>query len=54
MGDVKSRRTHCRNKHEYTRDNTIWIVSPTGRYRRCRTCYNAIQARWKAGRKANP
>lgn len=48
-GAKKLARTHCRNGHEFTQENTYWRSDNT---RQCRVCHNAkmrrLQAKWKA------
>ena len=36
-------RTHCRQGHPYTKDNTIWIK---GGGRDCKTCHNRLTKNW--------
>lgn len=41
------RQNTCANGHEYTETNTLWVESPRGRYRQCRTCNGARHQRRK-------
>ena len=51
---VNSRKTHCHNNHEFTEENTVWVKTPTGRGRKCRTCEQAKRrARYLATRGAS-
>lgn len=46
-------KTHCPQGHEYTVENTIVGMSPTGRpWRKCRTCHNEHQRDYRK-RKGN-
>ena len=45
---VNSRKTHCRNGHEYSPLNT----RITRNERQCKICYTATKHRWRAKRKA--
>lgn len=38
------RKTHCKNGHEFTSENTLYFPSQNGR-RTCRTCWQAISAK---------
>jgi hypothetical protein len=53
-GDTKSHRTRCPNDHPFTPENTIIVTTKTGTYRRCRTCYNATQRRWRRKHREGP
>jgi hypothetical protein len=45
-------RTHCKNGHEYTSENTVLDINGEGRqYRRCVPCTKAKNARSEAARK---
>lgn len=46
---INARKTHCKNGHEFTPENTI--VRPSGR--RCRTCDRAWRARRRSERRAS-
>lgn len=51
-GDHNAHKTHCKQGHEYTPENTVHRTSQNGRPRRaCRTCVNASQTRYNAKRK---
>ena len=49
-GNHQSSKTHCKNGHPYSSDNTI--LRDSGRQRVCRTCNIAAQIRYNAKRKA--
>lgn len=49
-GDHQSSKTHCKNGHPYSSDNTI--LRDSGRQRVCRICNNASQIKYNAKRKA--
>lgn len=44
-----ARRTHCKNGHEFTPENTIISTVKAGRYklRKCRTCYHEYHAAYR-------
>lgn len=50
----QAKKTHCKYGHEYTPENTQYLVGPTngtdGRSRRCATCHREAEARrkWEA------
>lgn len=47
-------RTHCKNGHEFSADNTRHVVEKDGsRRRRCRVCQNEANLRHRAKRKAS-
>jgi hypothetical protein len=45
-------RTHCKNGHEYTPDNTRIVNLRDRSYQSCRTCERATQLRFRQSRKA--
>lgn len=53
-GDHHALKTHCRNGHEYTPENTIYPLRPGGRRdeRVCKSCTRASQAKYNTKRKA--
>ena len=48
-------RTHCKNRHEFTPENTVMDVNGRGvEFRRCLACTKVHNARSEANRKAKP
>lgn len=55
QGGIRSRqKTHCRNGHEYTPENTTYPIRPNGKRneRTCKTCRRESSRRHNAKRKA--
>ena len=42
------RKTHCKNGHEFTPENTYWRVHEMGEARGCRACTREAQRRYQA------
>lgn len=53
-GIKQSQKTHCRNGHEYSAENTIYPLRPNGKRneRVCRECRKAAQKKYNSKRKA--
>lgn len=47
---IRAAQTHCKHRHEYTPENTLWVDG--GKHRACRTCTKARDAARWAARKA--
>ncbi len=41
---INARKTHCKNGHEFTPENTTWR---RGKWRRCKICQNAWAKQWR-------
>lgn len=50
IGQKKRGATHCRYGHEYTPENTIWVL---GQYRRCSICNSNSRKRWQSTKSWN-
>lgn len=44
------KKTHCKNGHEYTPENTQIVMSRGLQVRRCKTCKNEAQRRYRNGK----
>lgn len=53
-GEHHRAKTHCRNGHAYTPDNTAWPLRPDGKRnaRVCKTCSRAAQRKYNRKRRA--
>lgn len=51
---IRAQRPYCRNGHEYTPENTIWVKNKKGEHtqRLCRTCTLAKYARFRERRRS--